>query len=174
MYAAAMSALINGTPEIPGGPCYGSPTMPVGSPANAPHLKWTDASYMMGCQTNFELGAYRHRYACALSRTVFLGEPTARAKHLHQAALDGFLAQVDAIRPGVKCSDIHQAFQRAFKPMVCVKSPGAAIPLGSIGPTAAAAFMRTITRLLRQTWPSMSLSASTKRMTATSSVRLSA
>ncbi|MER9408330.1 Xaa-Pro peptidase family protein [Mesorhizobium caraganae] len=114
--AAIASALIKGMPEIPGGPCYGSPTMPVGSPANAPHLKWSDASYKMGCQTNFELGAYRHRYACALSRTVFLGEPTPRAQHLHKAALDGFLAEVETIRPGVKCSDVWHAFQRAFKP----------------------------------------------------------
>ncbi|TGQ98711.1 M24 family metallopeptidase, partial [Mesorhizobium sp. M4B.F.Ca.ET.190.01.1.1] len=89
---------------------------PVGSPANAPHLSWSDASYKMGCQTNFEIGAFRHRYACALSRTVFLGEPTARARHLHQAALDGFLAQVETIRPAVMCSEVSQAFQRAFKP----------------------------------------------------------
>ena len=113
--AAVQSALIKGTPEFPGGPCYGSPTITVGSPP-APHLKWSDGSYKLGSQTNFEIGAYRHRYACAVSRTVFLGEPDARAKHLHRAALDGFLAEFDAIRPGVKCSDVWHAFQRAFKP----------------------------------------------------------
>ncbi|WP_210214107.1 MULTISPECIES: Xaa-Pro peptidase family protein, partial [unclassified Mesorhizobium] len=113
--AAIVNALVKGTPEIPGGVCA-FPTMPVGAPANAPHLSWSDASYKMGCQTNFEIGAFRHRYACALSRTVFLGEPTARARHLHQAALDGFLAQVETIRPGVACSEVSQAFQRAFKP----------------------------------------------------------
>ncbi|MER8474286.1 M24 family metallopeptidase, partial [Mesorhizobium sp. M1328] len=113
--AAISNALVKGTPEFPGGVC-GIPSMPVGSPANAPHLTWSDARYKMGCQTNFEIGAYRHRYPCALSRTVFLGEPNARARHLHQAALDGFLAQVETIRPGVKCSDVWQAFQRAFKP----------------------------------------------------------
>ncbi|RWF29231.1 hypothetical protein EN833_33975, partial [Mesorhizobium sp. M4B.F.Ca.ET.190.01.1.1] len=66
--AAIVNALVKGTPEIPGGVCH-FPTMPVGSPANAPHLSWSDASYKMGCQTNFEIGAFRHRYACALSRT---------------------------------------------------------------------------------------------------------
>ncbi|MBX5137691.1 M24 family metallopeptidase [Rhizobium lentis] len=114
--AAVQSALFKGTPEFPGGPCYGAPTMPVGSPANAPHLKWTDAAYKMGCQTNFEIGGFRHRYACALSRTVFLGEPSIRAQHLHRAAVDGFLAQVDAIRPGAKCSDVSHAFRAAFDP----------------------------------------------------------
>lgn len=113
--AAVMHALCSGTPEFPGSPGR-PPTMPVGTPANAPHIKWTDGRYKMGCQTNFEMGAFRHRYTCALSRTVFLGEPPARSRHLHQAALDGFLAQFETIRPGVKCSDVAQAFQRAFKP----------------------------------------------------------
>lgn len=113
--AAVLHALASGTPEFPGSPCR-NPTMPVGSPASAPHIKWTDERYKMGCQTNFEMGAFRHRYACAVSRTVFLGDPPDRARHLHQAALDGFLAQIEAIRPGVKCSDVSQAFQRAFKP----------------------------------------------------------
>lgn len=45
-----------GVPEFPGS--AGNPqTMPVGSPANAPHIKWTDAVYKTGCQTNFETGA---------------------------------------------------------------------------------------------------------------------
>ncbi|WP_160300744.1 M24 family metallopeptidase [Bradyrhizobium japonicum] len=112
---AVLQALSSGTPEIPGSPGR-PPTMPVGSPASAPHIEWTEARYKMGCQTNFEIGGFRHRYTCGLSRTVFLGEPPARAWHLHQAALDGFLAQFEAIRPGVKCSEIAQAFQRAFKP----------------------------------------------------------
>lgn len=113
--AAVQHALSCGTPEFPGSPGR-PPAMPVGSPATAPHIKWTDARYKMGCQTNFEMGAFRHRYVCGLSRTIFLGEPPARAKHLHQAALAGFLAQIEVIKPGVKCSDVAQAFHRAFKP----------------------------------------------------------
>lgn len=114
--AAMLHALSTGTPEFPGGPPRAAPTMPVGSPARAPHLKWSDEHYKMGCQTNFETGGWRHRYACALSRTIFLGEPPARAKHLHKACVEGFLAQVEAIRPGVKCSAIRQEFERVFKP----------------------------------------------------------
>lgn len=114
--AAVLNALCRGTPEFPAIGVRFPPNMPVGSPATAPHLKWADASYKMGCQTNFEMGGYRYRYACALSRTIFLGEPPARARHLHDAALAGFLAQLEAIRPGVKCSDVRQAFQRAFNP----------------------------------------------------------
>lgn len=113
--AAVTHALVSGTPEFPGGPAR-FPTMPVGSPANAPHIKWSDGVYKKGCQTNFELGAFRHRYCCGLSRTVFLGEPSARNRHVHQACLDGFLAAFEAIRPGVKCCDVERAFRRVFNP----------------------------------------------------------
>ncbi|MCK1306752.1 Xaa-Pro peptidase family protein [Bradyrhizobium sp. 45] len=112
--AAIMHALCTGTPEFPGHASRIYPTMPTGRPATAPHLKWTDGSYATNCQTNFELGAFRHRYCCALSRTVFLGEPSARSRHLHQAALDGFLAAFEMIRPGVTCGDVDRAFRRNF------------------------------------------------------------
>ncbi|MGY4281540.1 ectoine hydrolase [Bradyrhizobium sp. LM2.7] len=112
--AAVMHALCTGTPEFPGHASRIYPTMPTGRPATAPHLKWTDASYAMDCQTNFELGAFRHRYCCALSRTVFLGEPSPRSRHLHQAAHDGFLAAFETMRPGVTCADVDRAFRRTF------------------------------------------------------------
>ncbi|MER8627875.1 Xaa-Pro peptidase family protein [Mesorhizobium sp. M1143] len=112
--AAVSHALHAGTPEIPGS--ASDFTMNVGSPANAVHLKWTDGQYKTGCSTIFELGAYRHRYCSALSRTVFLGEPSARERHVHQACLDGFLAAFNAIRPGVTCNDVERAFRREFEP----------------------------------------------------------
>lgn len=112
--AGVMHALCTGTPEFPGHASRIYPTMPTGRPATAPHLKWSDAIYAMNCQTNFELGAFRHRYCCALSRTVFLGEPSARSQYLHQAALDGFLAAFETMQPGVTCSDVDRAFRRTF------------------------------------------------------------
>ncbi|MDI3567426.1 Xaa-Pro peptidase family protein [Bradyrhizobium sp. Arg816] len=113
--ATIVHALCAGTPEFPGSPSR-FPTMPTGRPATAPHIKWSDASYAVGSQTNFELGAFRHRYACALSRTVFLGEPSARSRHLHQAAVDGWLAAFETMRPGATCGDVERAFRRTFNP----------------------------------------------------------
>lgn len=132
--AAVTEALCSGTPEFPGGPAGRAgirfPTMPVGSPATAPHLKWSDGRYKIGCQTNFEIGGFRHRYCSALARTVFLGEPTPRARHVHQAALDGFLAMFEATRPGVKCSDVWRAFRRAFDPSGVRKESRAGYSIG--------------------------------------------
>lgn len=113
--AAIVQALCAGTPEFPGSPSR-FPTMPTGRPATAPHIKWSDARYAVGSQTNFELGAFRHRYACALSRTVFLGELSARSRHVHQAAVDGWLAAFETMRPGATCGDVERAFRRVFNP----------------------------------------------------------
>ncbi|MGW4125446.1 M24 family metallopeptidase [Nocardia sp. NPDC004711] len=114
--ATIMSALCSGTESIPGGPPKRPPTMPVGKIANAPHVLWNDGVYSAGQQTNFELAAFRHRYGCPLSRTVYLGTPPARLKEIHNAVLDGFHAAVDAIRPGAACSDVKKAFDVAFRP----------------------------------------------------------
>ena len=107
--------LIAGTPEFGGGPTT-TVTMGVGQRAAAPHLKWTDAPYRAGSQTDFEVGAHIHRYCCSLSRTAYLGEPPQRLLDVHQAVLDGFLGGVDAIRPGGTCGDIYRGFAKAFFP----------------------------------------------------------
>jgi ectoine hydrolase len=108
--------LIAGTPECGGGPVK-PVTMPTGpGVAQAPHLKWTDAPYRKGDQTDFEVGAFVHRYCCALSRTAFLGDPPSRLLEVHEAVMDGFHGALEAIRPGATCGDVHRGFSAAFKP----------------------------------------------------------
>ena len=108
--------LIAGTPECGGGP-HRPVTMPTGpGVAQAPHLKWTDAPYRVGDQTDFETGAFVHRYCCALSRTAIVGPPSARLLHVHNAVMDGFHGGFDAVRPGATCGDVHRAFMKAFGP----------------------------------------------------------
>ncbi|MEV0288883.1 Xaa-Pro peptidase family protein [Kribbella sp. NPDC050820] len=114
--ATIMSALCSGTESIPGGPPRQLPFMPVGRIANAPHLKWSDEVYSAGQQTNFEIVATRRRYCCPLARTAYLGSPPPRLKQVHDAVLDGWHAAIDAIRPGVRCSDVARAFDVAFRP----------------------------------------------------------
>jgi Xaa-Pro dipeptidase len=113
--ATIMEQLTAGTHECGGGPAT-PVTMPVTPRAAAPHLKWTDAPYAANSQTNFEMGARVHRYCCALSRTAFLGEPPPRLRYIHDAVQEGFLAALDAIRPGTTCGDVHRAFAKAFYP----------------------------------------------------------
>jgi len=106
--------LIAGTPEGGGGP-HKPVTMPTGpGVAQAPHLKWTDAPYRRGDQTDFEVGATRHRYTCGLSRTTHVGAPPDRLRFVHDAVLEGWEAAFAAIRPGARCSEVHAAFTKAF------------------------------------------------------------
>ena len=113
--ATILHQLTAGTAEVGGGPTK-PVTMGVGSRAAAPHLKWTDAPYAAGSQTDFEVGGFVHRYACPLSRTAYLGEPPQRLLDVHAAVMDGFLAAEAAIRPGGTCGDVYRAFGGAFFP----------------------------------------------------------
>lgn len=114
--ATILGKLAAGTPEAPGGSPRTSVTMPVGQIANAPHLAWSDGRYAPDSQTNFEVGAYRHRYCCALSRTVVLGKPTARQRHIDATVREAFEATLPALRAGARCSDAYAAFWNAFSP----------------------------------------------------------
>ena len=113
--ATILHQLTAGTAQCGGGPTK-PPTMGVGTRAAAPHLKWTDAPYAAGAQTDFEIGGYVHRYACPLSRTAYLGDPPQRLLDVHSAVLDGFLSAEAAIRPGGTCGDVHRGFAEAFYP----------------------------------------------------------
>lgn len=113
--ATIMHQLTSGTDGVGGGPTK-PVTMGVGSRAAAPHLKWTDAPYVNGSQTDFEVGAHVHRYVCPLSRTAYLGDPPQRLLDVHAGVLDGFLSAEAAIRPGATCADIYNAFGQAFFP----------------------------------------------------------
>ncbi len=109
--------LIAGTPEFGGGAGDKAITMPTGpGVAQAPHLKWTDAPFRPGDQTDFEVGAFVHRYCCALSRTSFLGDPPARVLALHEGVVAGFEGALAAVRPGASCGDVHRGFHAAFAP----------------------------------------------------------
>lgn len=114
--ARIMHDLIAGTPEF-GGDAPPPVTMPTGpGVAQAPHLKWTDKPFKAGDQTDFEVGAFVHRYCCGLSRTTYVGDPPARLLKVHDAVMDGFEAGLAAIRPGATGGDVHRAFSKAFTP----------------------------------------------------------
>lgn len=112
--AVMHSRLIAGTPEFGGG--YPQMSMGTGDRGRAPHLGWTDRPMKKGENTLFEVGAFRHQYCCALSRTVFLGTPTDRIKYVHDSVLASFLSAEAAIKPGATTGEVYAAFARVFGP----------------------------------------------------------
>ena len=85
------------------------PMLPTGIDASAPHLTWDDKPMRSGEATFFEIAGVYRRYHCPLSRTVFLGRPSARERNAEGALLEAIEAGLDAARPGNLCEDIHRA-----------------------------------------------------------------
>lgn len=112
--ATIVGKLCSGLPGKPGTAPTDSVTMPVTPFANAPHLNWTHRPYALNSQTNFELGAFRHRYCAAVSRTVFLGKPDARLLEIDSIVRESFEATLPTLRTGARCSDAYAAFWNTF------------------------------------------------------------
>lgn len=87
--------------------------------ATAPRIKWSHARYAMGCQTNFKFGAFRYSYCWALSRTVFLSEPSARSRHVLHAMVEGFFAALEAMRSGATCRRCRGSVSAHFRSLAC-------------------------------------------------------
>ena len=85
------------------------PMLPTGVDASAPHLTWNDKPMRAGEATFFEIAGVYRRYHCPLSRTVFLGRPSARERNAEGALLEAIEAGLEAARPGNLCEDIHRA-----------------------------------------------------------------
>ena len=85
------------------------PMLPTGIDASAPHLTWDDKPMRGGEATFFEIAGVYKRYHCPLSRTVFLGRPSARERNAEGALLEAIEAGLEAARPGNLCEDIHRA-----------------------------------------------------------------
>ena len=77
LVAEIFDAGIRGTPSFGGDYPAIVPLLPSGADASAPHLTWDDKPMRAGEGTFFEIAGCYHRYHCPLSRTVFLGRPTA-------------------------------------------------------------------------------------------------
>lgn len=58
-------------------------------------------------------GVYRHYHAC-LMRTLIVGEPTARHRALHAAAVEALTACEDRLRPGNTMGDVFAAHAEVF------------------------------------------------------------
>ena len=86
------------------------PMLPSGSDAAAPHLTWDDRPMQAGEGTFFEISGCYQRYHCPLSRTVFLGKPSATFLAAEAATLEGMEAGLEAARSGNTCDDVARAF----------------------------------------------------------------
>ena len=88
----------------------------VGSGPNGanPHHEAGDRTIEVGDAVVLDFGGLMHGYGSDTSRTVCVGEPSARVREVHEVVRLAQQAGVDAVRPGVACQEIDRAARRVI------------------------------------------------------------
>jgi ectoine hydrolase len=115
LVAEIVAAQATGTPEHGGDYPALWPLLPTGDAAGTPHLTWTDRPFRDGEATTIELAGAFGRYHAPLARTVMLGDPPHRLTETAKIVAEAMHATLEAIRPGVTGSAVHQAFDRVIR-----------------------------------------------------------
>jgi len=90
------------------------PMLPSGKDASAPHLTWDEKPFNNNEGTFLELAGCHKRYHCPISRSIYLGEPSADFLRAEEALNEGLSAGLAAAKPGNRCSDISAALNTAL------------------------------------------------------------
>ncbi|MGI9365710.1 MAG: M24 family metallopeptidase [Rhizobiaceae bacterium] len=90
------------------------PMAPSGMDATAPHLTWDDKPMVKGEATFFEIAGAHNRYQCPQSRTLFLGKPPQKYRDAEQAVLEATVAGLEQAKPGNRCADVANAFNKTL------------------------------------------------------------
>ncbi|HVC77071.1 MAG TPA: Xaa-Pro peptidase family protein [Candidatus Micrarchaeaceae archaeon] len=114
--AAALisAAQIRGTKEFGGDAPANPPSILSAENAATPHASWSDRPFLRDTATCLELSGCRLRYHCAMSRTVYLGQPPDDMKRLAAATAEGMQAALATVKPGALCQDIAAAWQQTI------------------------------------------------------------
>src|SRR6478609_3540019 len=83
----------------------------IGSSPNGtnPHHEAGDRTIEVGDAVVLDFGGLMYGYGSDTSRTVCVGEPSARIREVHEIVRLAQQAGVDAVRPGVACQEIDRA-----------------------------------------------------------------
>jgi ectoine hydrolase len=112
--AAISEAQIRGTPEFGGQAPANPPSILSGPNAATPHAAWSDRRFERDTATCLELSGCRLRYHCAMSRTVWLGEPPDDLRRLADATAEGMEAALAVVKPGSVCQDVELAWRQTI------------------------------------------------------------
>lgn len=129
--AAVLHAQAAGTNEFGGDYTSHMPFFGAGKRASAPHLTWTDERFQNETNVNVELAACVKRYHCPLSRTIYLGKnPPKNLADTAQWTIEALNAELEAIRPGVACEQVDQAWRKAIAHSNIVKESRTGYAMG--------------------------------------------
>ena len=96
----------------------GSPVhvfMKAGPSATLSHRSASNRRIRMGDVIYANSAGNIYGYSDELERTIFVGEPDEKKRRYHELSLRAQDAAIKAIRPGAKCSDVHNAAMAVLK-----------------------------------------------------------
>ena len=88
-----------------------------GRSASASHLTPSEKKFENNEGTIIELGGVKHRYHCALSRTVYVGKPDPKISDTLKATNEGIERALEKTKPGNTCHDVAVAFWSVLEKM---------------------------------------------------------
>lgn len=86
-----------------------------GARSALPHAKPTDQPIRTNQILLIDMGASLDGYASDMTRVVHIGPPGRKVRSLYNAVLESQLAAVDAIRPGVRASQVDAVARKVLK-----------------------------------------------------------
>lgn len=104
---------ISGTEEFGGDYPSIVPMLPSGIGTSTPHLTWSDDPFNEGEATILELAGCYRRYHCPMARTLFLGQPPQHLIDTAKIVMEGLEAALEAVKPGVTCEHVEEAWRDA-------------------------------------------------------------
>lgn len=113
--AAISHAQISGTDEFGGDYPAIIPLLPTGDKTSACHLTWTDEPFKQGDPVIIELSGCYQRYHSPLARTIILGIPDDRSKHIAEVVVEGINTTLDCIRPGMTCGEVELVWRKVIE-----------------------------------------------------------
>ena len=106
----AINAEVNRVLFEHGGEYMGLPPFILSGPRSClPHQTARGETVGANDLVYFEVSASKWRYAVALMRTIFIGEPSARQRKCAEALIEAVSTAMATIRPGVTCEEVDRA-----------------------------------------------------------------
>lgn len=86
-----------------------------GARSALPHARPTTQTLERDQVLLIDMGASLNGYASDMTRVVHLGKPSAEIRNVYEAVLEAQLAAIQAVGPGVPCSEVDGAARRLLK-----------------------------------------------------------
>lgn len=115
MAAKIYESFISGTEEYGGDYASIVPLMPSGDHTGACHLTWTERKYKENEVVIFELAGCYNRYHSPMSRTIFLGKPSAKISDVAKITVEGLNKALDFIKEGVYAEEVEKVWSDHLK-----------------------------------------------------------